>query len=147
MIEELGTIAQQALGTFGIHIDRVRLLKESHHLATAPFCVIVGIVVRTGERKGIFSFEFEEPFARTALNALMQGYEVELFSEMGISALLELSNILSGNLLSAVAPQAMTTPPTAVYGQNVKALLNTLPSYKTVLSSNTGSLIIGLSIT
>ncbi|MGJ8455422.1 chemotaxis protein CheX [Pseudothermotoga sp. U03pept] len=146
MIQELAGVTQGVLATFGIQIDNVKFLKEPMHKTSTPLCVIVGIVGKDGERKGVFSFEYQQSFAKNVLQAMLGGYEVDLFSEMGISALLELSNMLSGNMLGVVAPQAVTTPPTAVFGQNMKSLLNVLECYKMVFIMQNSSFSIGISI-
>lgn len=147
MIEELAKVAEQALNSFGIQVENIRFSKESSHFTRLPFCVIVGIVTKNGDRKGIFSLEFDESFAKYMLNVMMPGYDVDIFSEVGISAILELSNILCGNMLSNVSSDARNTPPTAIYGNSVKALLNTLPSYKMIFSVKNQTMMIGLSVT
>lgn len=147
MTENLIKTIQQTLGTLGIQAQNIGISKEPLHNTNSPFCIVVGLVSRNGDRKGIFSLEFDESLASHILSVLMPGYELDLLSEMGMSAILEFSNILCGNMISAVAPEIRNTPPTAVYGKGTKALLNTLPSYKMKFLITNRSFSVGLSIT
>jgi len=143
----LGDVIKNVLSSVGISVSSMRSLKEERHLVRAPMCVFLGIVARNNEQKGVISLEFEENFARTALATMMPGFDVAVDSELGVSALSELANMISGNVLSYIAPNAVTTPPTAVVGFNMAVLLNTLPSYKIAVDCSSTILTIGLSFT
>jgi len=77
----------------------------------------------------------------------MLGYNVDMLSEIGLSALLELANMMCGNMLMRILPDALTTPPTAVFVKNAKMLLNTAPCYRMILDTPSSSLVVSLSVT
>jgi len=147
MSSNLGDVIKNILSSVGISVSSVKSLKEEKHLVKAPMCIFMGIVTRNNERKGVISLEFEKDFAKVALDAMMPGFDVAVDSELGVSALSELTNMISGNVLSHIAPNAVTTPPTAVVGFNMAVLLNTLPSYKIIVDCLGTILAIGLSFT
>ncbi|HBT38875.1 MAG: chemotaxis protein CheX [Pseudothermotoga sp.] len=147
MIDELVNIAKQVLMSMNIQILKTSFSKDPLHLVNSPLCVVIGLVNKKGEERGIFGFEFNETFASYALDCLMPGYNVDMFSEIGLSALLELANMTSGNMLARISPDAMTTPPTAVFGKKAKILLNTAPCYRMIFDTPRGSFVMSLSIT
>jgi len=147
MSGNLGDVIKNILSSVGISVSSVKLLKEGKHLVKTPMCVFMGIVTRNNERKGVISLEFEKDFAEVALDAMMPGFDVAVDSELGVSALSELTNMISGNVLPHIAPNAITTPPTTVVGFNMAVLLNTLPSYKIIVDCSGTILAIGLSFT
>jgi chemotaxis protein CheX len=147
MIDELANTAKQVPVSMNIQVSGVRLSKDSLHMVNSPLCVVIGLVNKKREEKGIFGFEFNEAFAKYALGCLMLGYNVDMLSEIGLSALLELANMMCGNMLMRILPDALTTPPTAVFVKNAKMLLNTAPCYRMILDTPSSSLVVSLSVT
>ena len=77
----------------------------------------------TGDVRGQVNFGFDRPTGLAIAGAMMYE-EIADFSEMALSALCELSNMISGNAtigISAAGIKCDITPPTILMGASVRA--------------------------
>ena len=84
------------------------------------FMVSVGI---TGQVRGIVTLELSEEEACALASAMMMGMPVDKIDDMSRSALCELSNMIMGTastLLSSAGYATDITPPTSMWGDNMK---------------------------
>lgn len=146
MIEALSEAVNDIFGTFGVSPKCSDATKLEPHIIEKSFCVVIGIVDGGGDRKGVLSFEFDKPFVLGLLAAMMPGIDVHVESEMGISAISEIANMVTGKLLTKLNFAGMTTPPTGIIGQNMKGLLNTTYAYKIIYRWQNGSMAVTLSL-
>jgi len=147
MIEALSEAVNDILGTFGISPKYSNAMKLESHIIEKSLCVVIGVVDRNGDKKGVLSFEFDKPVVLDLLAAMVPGIDVDVESEMGISAISEIANMVTGKLLTKLGFVGMTTPPTGIIGQNMKGLLNTTYAYKITYRWQNGSMAVTFSLT
>jgi len=145
MITELGNALREILAAFGIEVAHLKMSYSDLHQVEGILCIVTGLVENHGERKGIVSLEFDEA-AASFLLGIMIGDPEGISSEMGLSALSELSTMVCGSFLTRLNVALMATPPTGVVGKRVQGILNTMPAQKIFLPLGGGTLAAGLSI-
>ncbi len=102
------TLSQMLSKRVDMTVPRVRFLEygEIANLLGGPENQIVGILLKLSEGvDGMMMFLMEESFAHTALNVLM-GKDLKSFddvTEMDLSALQEIGNIMAGSYVGALA--------------------------------------------
>lgn len=145
MINELGNALREILAAFGIEVACLEITHSDVHLVEGVLCTITGLVESSGEKRGILSLEFDEAAASFLLGSMI-GDPEGLYSEMGLSALSELTTMLCGSFLTRLNLALIATPPTGVVGRQVQGILNTMPVQKIYLQLGKGTLAAGLSI-
>jgi CheY-specific phosphatase CheX len=144
MIEELGGAVSAVLSMLNAAPGAPVASGDRMHRLEGDLGILVGIV---GPRRGILSYEFDDEGIRSVLGGMMPGMSVEPGSEMAVSALAELSNMISGNFLTGLGQKGLDiTPPTVVRGRGLRGILNTAPSARLTFPLGAGRLTVAVSL-
>jgi CheY-specific phosphatase CheX len=108
MIEELGGAVSAVLSMLNAAPGAPVASGDRMHRLEGDLGILVGIV---GPRRGILSYEFDDGGIRSVLGSMMPGMSAEPGSEMAVSALAELSNMISGNFLTGWDRRGWTSRP------------------------------------
>ncbi|MCD6449436.1 MAG: chemotaxis protein CheX [Thermotogaceae bacterium] len=146
MIEVLSEAVNDVFETFGVSLIYSSAQKVEPHVIEKRFCVVIGVVDKNGDGKGVLGFEFDESFITGLMGVMMPGINVDIESEMVISAISEIANMIAGKLLAKLKFAGMTTPPTGIIGQNMKGLLNTTYAYKMTYNWQNGEMAVSFSL-
>lgn len=126
MLKELTQTVSEILSSLGLSATLVKADKQDMHTIENNVGTFIGVITRGKDSKGIISLEFTEPCANLIIDGMMPGFGVTYEQEMGMSALVELTNMIAGNFISKVSNELDITPPTGIYGKDLKILLNTV---------------------
>ncbi len=131
------------LFTFGAQAQEEKRFKEEFHTLTKSINVMVGLV---GIQKGIITFEVDTSIAEAIFSLMAPGMSFDLNDPFSISAITEMANMMSGAILSALNNSELDiTPPTAVVGEDIQAVINTEDAEKILFKVLEGELIVGFS--
>lgn len=128
MLVELSQTVIEVLSSMGATVKLAKIEKADMHVLESDVGTFLGIITRGRDSKGIFSLEFSSSCANQLLELMMPNMGITFENEIGMSALLELTNMVAGNFVSKFSNELDITTPTGLFGKNVKALLNTVES-------------------
>jgi chemotaxis protein CheX len=146
VIDELRGAVVSVLSMMGVPASASAFAerKDPLHRLSGDMAVLVGIV---GTKKGILSYEFDADGILSVLRVMAPGMELDPESEVAESALAELSNMVSGNFLTALGSQGLDiTPPTLVRGRGLLGVANTAPAVRVLFPLPGGNLSVSLSL-
>ena len=136
---------QDTASQFGLSADKPNLTKSSYHSVESDLIVVIGL---TGSKRGIFTFEYDEQLMKLIFNAMAPGMTFDMDNEIVISSLSEFSNMVAGTILRYFdQPGFNITPPTVVFGKQMRAIINSVEAFKFHFPVGSGSTVVGLSIT
>jgi len=132
------------LSAFGAEAKEEKRFKEEFHTLTKDINVIVGII---GIHRGIITFEVDTSIAESIFSLMAPGMKFDLNDPFSISAISEMANMVSGAILSTINhPELDITPPTAIIGEDIQAVINTENAEKILFKISNGELIVGFSV-
>ncbi len=141
MTEKLYEAIKESFSMFGLEVTSPMHYENSYHTIESPITIMVGL---TGAKKGTITIEVDEPSFNTITAAMMPGMDANF--DMKLSALSELTNMLSGMFVTKAGIQGLDiTPPTAIVGENIRAIISNIDTGYVSCSIGDASLIAGIS--
>ncbi len=128
---------------FGIEVEEKERKNEEFHSLTKDINVVVGIV---GKYPGMLTYEVDYVIASSFFSMMVPGMTFDINDPMSISAISEMSNMVSGAMFTMInEPGVDITPPTSILGKDIFAVVNTESAEKILFNVLGGELIIGYS--
>ena len=141
MTEELYNAIKESFSMFGLEPTSSIHYENSYHTIESFITVMVGF---TGPKKGIVTIEVDKESFDTIAGAMMPGMAGDF--NIKLSALSEITNMLSGMFVTKLKiPGLNITPPTAIVGENIRAIISNIDTKYVSCSIGEGSLIAGVS--
>lgn len=126
MLKEMIATIPEVLNSLGIRVSFIDAGKSDVHTMESEIGIFLGMIGLDDGAKGVVSYEFSSKMANGVIERMMPGFGVTFETDIGMSALLEMANMVTGNFVSKLTKPFDITPPTGVYGRNLKVLLNTV---------------------
>lgn len=135
------------LGQFGVtDIKRVGISKKDSMMVEMDVTAVVGIA---GEVKGNVGYSLNKDTALKIVSAMMMGMPVSELDSMGLSAVSEIANMITGTamgLLSSSAKQVMLTPPSIVVGSEIMFIISSVDTIEVLMDSSIGKIAVNIGL-
>ncbi len=142
--EFIAPALSSTLSAFGMEVKKKERKQEEFHTLSKEINVIVGIV---GAHPGLLTYEVDLAMAEAIFSLMAPGMKFDPSDPMSISAISEMTNMISGAIFTMLnSPDMDITPPTSVIGKEIEAVINTQEAKKILFDISGGELIVGYSL-
>ncbi len=110
---------------------------------------LITMIGLSGNLRGNVALAMHYDTAKKIASTMMMGMEITEIDEMCVSALGEMTNMICGQAVMELSGSALSidiTPPTVIYGSNIKATISQIETIVVDISSSLGNFELNLGL-